>query len=147
MLIANNSISSSLLPLGAGHKRYLPFIQAVDAAGAPAQQSAVEVETITIKDLLKRREVDASAVDTLYMDTQGSELAVLRGCGDALLAQMRAILTEVSTEEHYEGGCLMSELDAFLAERGFKRTVTHLPPLGHGNALYERAPVDAKKML
>ena len=35
---------------------------------------------------------------------------------------MKAVLTEVSTEEHYVGGCLLGELDAFLGARGFVRT-------------------------
>jgi FkbM family methyltransferase len=134
MLLTSNSISSSLLPLGRGHKAYFPFIQPV----AQQDAAAAEVETITVAELFKRRKVEKAALDFAYLDTQGSELAVLRGCGDALLRQLRAILTEVSTEEHYEGGCTMDELDAFLGARGFTRTVTHLPPLGHGNALYER---------
>ena len=133
MVIANNSISSSLLPLGRGHKTYLPFIEAV-----PSADEACEVETVTTADLFQRKHIDASALDFMYLDTQGSELAVLRGCSEELLRGMRAILTEVSTEEHYVGGCTMAELDAFLGERGFSRTLTHLPALGHGNALYMR---------
>jgi FkbM family methyltransferase len=140
LTITNNSISSSLLPLGAGHLTYLPFIRAVEASdGASSSCLHVEVRTVTMADLLAQRGVDTRALDFLYLDTQGSELAVLRGCDEALLRQMRAIMTEVSTEEHYVGGCMLSELDAFLKARGFERTVTHLPPLGHGNALYERS--------
>jgi FkbM family methyltransferase len=137
MVITANSISSSLLPIGRGHATYLPFIKAVP-------DKAVTVETVTMRDLLRRHRVDTSALDMVYLDTQGSELSVLRGCDDALLAQMKAIMTEVSTEEHYQGGCLMSELDAFLGARGFTRTRTRVPPLGHGNALYERMPADKK---
>ena len=136
MTITNNSISSSLLPLGAGHLTYLPFIKALEAD--PSTSLAVDVRTITLAELLRRERIDASRLDFLYLDTQGSELAVLRGAGEPLLARLRAVLTEVSTEEHYVGGCDMGQLDAFLGARGFARTVTHLPPLGHGNALYER---------
>ena len=138
MVITGNSISSSLLPIGRGHATYLPFIK-------PVEGEAVTVETVTMRELLRRRRVDTSAVDMLYLDTQGSELAVLRGCDDALLAQLKAVLTEVSTEEHYQGGCLMHELDAFLGARGFARTRTRVPPLGHGNALYERVAGDKQQ--
>jgi FkbM family methyltransferase len=142
LTVTNNSISSSLLPLGAGHLTYLPFIRAVEAdGGAPCLE--VQVRTVTMRDLLKQRRVDTRKLDFLYLDTQGSELAILRGCDEALLRQVRAIMTEVSTEEHYVGGCMLHELDAFLTARGFTRTLTHLPPLGHGNALYER--VDSGK--
>ena len=135
MVVTGNSISSSLLPIGRGHAQLLPFIKADDA-------KAVTVKTITMRDLLRRHSINTVDLEFLYMDTQGSELAVLRGCDDALLMQMKAILTEVSTEEHYVGGCLLSELDAFLGARGLVRTRSRVPPLGHGNALYERAAGD-----
>ena len=135
MVVTENSISSSLLPIGHGHAQYMPFIKGVES-------KAVTVSTVTMRDLLRRHSINTADLEFMYMDTQGSELAVLRGCDDTLLAQMKAIVTEVSTEEHYVGGCLLSELDAFLGARGFVRTRTRVPPLGHGNALYERAAAD-----
>lgn len=142
LTLTNNSISTSLLPIGRGHAKYMPFIKALHD-----DNSAITVETVTVSDLLRRRRINARGIDFAYLDVQGAELQVLQGCGDALLAGLRAILTEVSTEEHYQGGCTMDELDGFLGARGFSRTLTRVPPIGHGNALYERHETPASDKL
>ena len=136
MTCTDNSISSSLLPLGWGHKTFFPFIRPMTSG------EHLDVVTITMKDLLHKEQVDTRALDMMYLDTQGSELSILRGCGDELLSQMRAIVTEVSTVEQYKGGCMMHDLDEFLSTHGLERTLTQVPsPVGHGNALYERVRV------
>ena len=52
------------------------------------------------------------------MDTQGSELLVLRGCGP-LLRNIEFIKTEVPDFESYEGCCQLSDIQAFLEVHGF----------------------------
>lgn len=64
--------------------------------------------------------VDPEDVDVLVLDTQGAELMCLKGA-PKLLSSARYIETEISTKPVYEGGVLLSELEAWLGARGFKR--------------------------
>lgn len=125
----DNSISSSLKPLGPGHRTYFPFLR---------QEQPRDVHTVSLDNLLASRGLDPAAFDFMYLDVQGSELDVLRGARGAL-GHIRALMTEVSSEAHYDGGVLESELHDFLTREGFVRTKRQMPPLGHGNALYCRA--------
>ena len=56
-----------------------------------------------------------------------------RGC------RIRYIMTEISSEEHYSGGCTEQDLHAFLTSHGFRLIQRKLPPIGHGNGFYVRA--------
>jgi len=125
----SNSISSSLKPLGAGHRTFFPFLR---------QEAPQPVTTTTLDDLLITNGLKFDEYDTLYLDVQGGELDVLKGAEQAL-SHVRAVMTEVSCVPHYQGGVLEEELHAWLTERGFTRTQRMMPPLGHGNALYLRA--------
>mmetsp|Transcript_132919 Transcript_132919/g.187817 ORF Transcript_132919/g.187817 Transcript_132919/m.187817 type:complete len:291 (+) Transcript_132919:71-943(+) len=124
----DNSISSSLKPLGNGHRSYFPFIE---------QSSPTKVQTETLDGLLARLSLDPAGFDFMYLDVQGSELDVLQGSRGAL-GHIRYIMTEISAEEHYKGGCMESDLHDFLSQAGFVRALRQMPPIGHGNALYVR---------
>jgi FkbM family methyltransferase len=71
-------------------------------------------------------------VDTLVVDVQGAELLVLRG-SLRTLSNVKAVISEVSTQPLYAGGVLFPELAAFLQAQGF------LPmsvPRRHGDMLF-----------
>jgi hypothetical protein len=57
-------------------------------------------------------------VDLLKLDTQGSELDILRGA-DETLRSVRFLQLEVSLVRYNEGGPLADEVFAFLRERDF----------------------------
>lgn len=57
-------------------------------------------------------------VHVLKLDTQGSELGVLEGAGDALGA-VRMLEIEVELNPIYEGQPLFGDVDRFLRDRGF----------------------------
>ena len=59
----------------------------------------------------------------LVMDTQGSELLVLRGA-DPRLPSFAFIKTEVADFEAYSGCCQLAEVTAFLSARGFRGVLT-----------------------
>lgn len=65
----------------------------------------------------------------IKLDVQGYELSVL-GAAEQALLKAKAVLTEVSFREFYDGQCLFHEVAAFLAERGFE-----LFAFGHGTAI------------
>lgn len=59
-----------------------------------------------------------SRVDVIKLDTQGSELDILRG-GGAMLAGVRAVEVEVQFNELYEDVALFGDVDRFLRSHGF----------------------------
>jgi hypothetical protein len=57
-------------------------------------------------------------IDLIWMDTQGTELNVLKGAEETLKS-VRVILTEVGLKPYYEGHTMKKDIDDFLFERGF----------------------------
>lgn len=72
------------------------------------------------------------AVDVLVVDVQGAELLVLKGATHTL-AQVKAVVSEVSTQALYEGGVLFAELREYLRGHGFEAMST---PRRHGDMLF-----------
>lgn len=102
---SNAGLSSSILPFG-GHTDIWPKIKYV---------GDVTITGTTLASLLRD---EPDAYDALVLDTQGTELLVLRGAGTAL-DRFRYIKTEAADFEVYKGCCRLSELTEFLACRGF----------------------------
>ena len=88
--------------------------------------------------LISRLKLKQEDFDFMYLDVQGSELDVLQGA-TKVLPSIKYIMTEVSSEEHYRGGCTELELHEFLTKHGFSLAERQMPPVGHGNAFYRRA--------
>ena len=59
----------------------------------------------------------------LNLVVQGYELEVLKGAAE-LLSSVDAILSEVNSDQLYEGGVLIEELDQFLEDFSFERVAT-----------------------
>lgn len=86
------------------------------------------VETGTVRQLsmrsldrlLPENGIPLNSVDILVLDVQGAELLCLKGAMD-LLSEIRLLESEVATTVWYDGGVLLPELDAWLAQRGFRR--------------------------
>ena len=104
----NNGASSSILDFGE-HKEIWPEVKYTDTLSLKSQ---------TLAWFLRHHKIDAAAYDALVVDTQGSELLILQGAGEAL-RNFRYIKTEAADFEAYRGGCTLKDLDAFLRVRGF----------------------------
>ncbi len=120
--------SSSLLPLKL-HREVYPEIEECGTLSVPARR---------LDSLLAERPGGVGDFNLLVLDVQGAELQVLRGA-EGSLAGFDAVLSEINFAELYEGCALAPELDAFLADRGFRRVATacfHHPTWG--DALYLR---------
>jgi FkbM family methyltransferase len=119
----NNAVSSSIFELGA-HKEIWPEVSFTET---------VPLKSITLSSLVKREQVDLNRYDALVMDTQGSELLVLKGAAD-ILSHFKFIKTEAADFEVYRGCCTLADLDAFLGDHHFKRirkkTFAHKPGIG-----------------
>jgi FkbM family methyltransferase len=80
------------------------------------------LRSVTLPSLLRREGIDVADYDALVMDTQGSELLVLKGAA-AILPKLRFIKTEVPDFESYEQCCQVEEMTRFLEHHGFREYI------------------------
>lgn len=84
----------------------------------------IKLRSNTLPSLLKNNNINLSDYDTLIMDTQGSELLVLKGA-IPLLHLFTYIKTEVADFELYKGCCQLKDIDSFLVQHGYEKFSTH----------------------
>jgi len=123
----NNGQSSSILEFGT-HAAHYTWCVVTDR---------FEMKTTTIDTFLKTHNLNPANYDFWNFDIQGAELKALKGAENAI-RYAKAIYLEVNVEEVYKGCAQMSEIDEYLAARGFKRVLTSLVKQGWGDALYVR---------
>ena len=80
---------------------------------------SILLKSTTLATLFKREQLDASKYQALIMDTQGSELLVLKG-SIPILDNFKFIKTEAADFESYEGCCQLSDINDFMIEHGYK---------------------------
>ena len=107
-IASNDGVSSSILAL-AQHKDIWPDID---------YTATIPLKSVTLPTLFAREVLDIGDYQALILDTQGSDLLVLRG-GIPLLRHFTYIKTEAADFEIYTGCCTVAELDAFMREHGF----------------------------
>jgi len=105
----NDGKSSSILDL----KEHRDIYPTVDFT------RTIALKSTTLATLLERENVDVARYDVLVMDTQGSELLVLRGAGP-VLESFKFIKTEVPDFEAYAGCAKLEDIERFLLERGYE---------------------------
>lgn len=107
--ITNNGVSSSILDLGK-HLEIWPDVH---------YEKSIFLKSISLPTFIKREKIDIKKYQALVMDTQGSELLILKGSG-TLLENFRYIKTEAPDFESYVGCCLIEEISTYLAKFKFK---------------------------
>jgi FkbM family methyltransferase len=108
--VANNEgQSSSILDLK-HHKDIWPHV---------SYERTVTLRSTTLDALVEARHIDATRYDALILDTQGSELLVLRGAARHL-SRFRYIKTEVADFESYAGCCQLADIARFMTAHGFR---------------------------
>ncbi|MGO9242243.1 MAG: FkbM family methyltransferase [Bryobacteraceae bacterium] len=107
--VADNEGQASSIYELAGHRRMWPEVQ---------YRGELRLRSTTLSALLREEGIEAGRYQALVLDTQGSELLVLRGAVEAL-ANFRYIKAEAADFEMYEGGCRADEVTEFLARHGF----------------------------
>lgn len=111
---SNYGASSSILELNL-HQDIWPEIQ---------YEKKIKIQSKTLVSLLKDNHIDISKYDTLIMDTQGSELLVLKGAVP-VLKNFKYIKTEVPDFESYKGCCQLKDIESFLFNLGYKEYSRH----------------------
>jgi len=108
--IANNEgHSSSILELNL-HKDIWPQV---------AYEKTITLKSKTLPSLLEDEHIDYSEYDSLIMDTQGSELLVLKGAV-SILENFTYIKTEVPDFESYTSCCQLADIASFMASHGYR---------------------------
>ncbi|HLA57935.1 MAG TPA: FkbM family methyltransferase [Puia sp.] len=113
-LANNNGASSSILDLNL-HQDIWPDI---------VFERTITLRSRTLPSLLKDNNIDNRNYDMLVMDTQGSELLVLKGA-EPILQDFKYIKTEVPDFESYKGCCQVKDLQLFLGQQGFGEYSRH----------------------
>jgi FkbM family methyltransferase len=105
----NFGASSSILDLDL-HREIWPNVRYTES---------IAIKSVTLTSLVKREKIDLDGYDALVMDTQGSELLVLKGA-EPLLGRFEYIKTEVPDFEAYSGCCKVEDVERFLKGHGFR---------------------------
>ena len=108
---SNNGASSSILELGE-HRTMWPDV---------SYTRTLSLTATTLDRLLEDGAIEGGAHDSLVLDTQGSELMVLKGA-ETLLESIRFVKTEAADFAAYEGCCTANDLREHLGARGFRQT-------------------------
>lgn len=81
----------------------------------------ISLQSVTLSTFVQQEKINMEDYDALVMDTQGSELLVLKGAKD-IINNFKIIRSEAASFELYKGNCIDNELISFLEPYGFKET-------------------------
>lgn len=102
-----------------GSSFFPPAPDFVELFGIPSYSEVVEVASLPCTTLAAHLDRKATpVVHALKLDTQGSELEILRGLRPEQLAAVQSIEIEVELHEAYLGQPLFPEVHAFLTDAG-----------------------------
>ena len=110
----NNGASSSILDLKL-HKDIWPHV---------AYERTIMLRSKTLASLIEGERIEPREYDALIMDTQGSELLVLKGAVP-ILQNFTYIKTEVPDFESYAGCCQLADIASFLTRYGYREYSCH----------------------
>ncbi len=108
----NNGQSSSILDLDL-HKDIWSDIHF---------ERTITLNGIKLKSLVEAENIEMKKYDALIMDTQGTELLVLKGA-ENILDKFQYIKTEAADFEVYKDCCQVTDLEKFLAKHDFKEKI------------------------
>jgi FkbM family methyltransferase len=133
-LANNDGASSSILELNL-HRDIWPDIEF---------EKTITVLSKTLTSLLKDNHINESEYDMLVIDTQGSELLVLKGALP-ILHHFTFIQTEVPDFEAYKGCCQLKDLQEFLGRHGYReksreKFATHADGGSYYDIIYKKIP-------
>jgi FkbM family methyltransferase len=123
--ITNNGQSSSILELDK-HKIHHPHIHVSEI---------ISVNSKRMDTLLLENKINIDDYNFLNIDIQGAELLAIKGFGD-IINSIEYIYTEINTNTLYKDCALVSEIDEYLSNYGFKRVETSMTEFEWGDAFY-----------
>lgn len=127
MHIASNGEASSLLT----PKVHLQMHQHISFS------ETRQVEVATLNHAIDNAGFRHIPIDLLNLDTQGTELNVLRS-GSLVLPLVQSVYSEVNITELYSGCSRLPALSSWLASLGFTQLDTEMTHYGWGDAFFLR---------
>lgn len=82
-------------------------------------KSSIVLKSIKLESLIEAEGIEIKKYDALIMDTQGTELLVLKGA-ESLLSRFKYIKTEAADFEVYKDCCQVKDIEEFVQKHGFK---------------------------
>jgi FkbM family methyltransferase len=126
--VADNGQSSSIFDFGT-HSKHHPYVKMIRKK---------QVTTTRLDTFIKTNNIPIDNINFMNIDIQGAELKALKSMGN-YIDNIDYIYTEVNTEYVYKGCALLSEIDEFLSNNGFKRVACQMwGNCGWGDAFYIR---------
>jgi len=113
--IANNQGASSSIYDIKLHKDIWPDV---------AYQNTIKLKSATLATVVRKESIDLNKYDALVIDTQGSELLVLKGA-EPVLSGFKYIKIEAPDFEAYEGCSQLKDICSFLNSLGFVEYARH----------------------
>lgn len=98
-------------------------------------QSHTRLQTMTVKSILKDRQLDPALYNFINIDIQGAELMALKGMD---LTCVDYAYIEVNEKHLYKNCPLVGEIDAYLLQYGLHRVEKNMTNHGWGDAFYIR---------
>jgi FkbM family methyltransferase len=95
----------------------------------------IEVPCVILDDWCKENSIDH--IDFMWLDIEGSELAVLKSSPE-ILKTVKVIYTETNFYKFRKGTALFKDLKTFLTKSGFKLVVHWYTPKIQGNAIFAK---------
>lgn len=129
-IASNQGQSSSMLEFGT-HATEHPNVTFTEK---------LELETITVEDLLIENKIDLDFGTFLNIDLQGAELLALKGM-ECLMSRVDYCYLEVNEKELYQGCPLVGELDEWLTHHGFEGHETKMTNWAWGDKFYKRKAI------
>ena len=84
----------------------------------------IQIKSTTLARLIDIEQINLSSYGALILDTQGSELLVLKSASSILekfrFVKTRFVKTEVADFDSYDGCCQFAEITDFLRQYGFR---------------------------
>ena len=97
----------------------------------------IKVKTRPLKDVIAVFGIDMSQVNFLNIDTEGSELMVLKSLG-GLISKFEYILCEYHTHENYIGCPMVGDLIKYVSQFGFEEVTRTDSGEEWGDILFKR---------
>ena len=107
--ISDNGGESSSILDPAKHREMWPYVQFTDE---------IRITATTLARLVEIEQIDLRNFGVLVLDTQGSEMLVLKGA-IPVLKQFQFVKSEVADFESYAGCCRLDNLSDFMHKQGF----------------------------
>lgn len=85
-------------------------------------ERSINLKSTTLSSIIEAENIETEKYDALIMDTQGTELLVLKGA-ENLLSKFQYIKTEAADFEVYKDCCQVEDIEKFLAKHNFKELI------------------------